>query len=142
MMIVKIGAIILSPQGDQLLVVRKRGKSKFIIPGGRPEEGETDSVTLRRELAEELTFELQSVAFFGEFHEKAEFEDADLTMRVYTVTASGAPRPDNEIVEARWVGSDFEQQGIEVGSTLARHVIPALVSRGELKDPSSKQLVA
>jgi len=35
-------------------MVRKRGTSRFMQPGGKPEPGETDAAALARELSEEL----------------------------------------------------------------------------------------
>lgn len=128
----KIGAIILSPERDRIVVVRKRGKSIFIIPGGRPEAGETDLETLCRELQEELQVEVTRSAFFGEFREPAEFNEGQLTMRVYEVEISGEPAVDNEIEEAIWIDSRFEEQGVRLGSTLRNHVVPQLRERGDL----------
>lgn len=128
----KIGAVMLSPDRKRILVVRKQGREVFIIPGGRPEGVETDREALERELREELQVKLTVMEPFGEFVEPAEFEDAELHMRVYEVAVEGAPSVDSEIVEALWVGSDYEYQGIRLGSTLSRHVVPQLVARGDL----------
>jgi 8-oxo-dGTP diphosphatase len=128
----KIGGVILSDDRKAIIVVRKRGKQTYIIPGGRPEGAETDEDALRRELREELCIESSLLGLIGEFHEPAEFDDAMLTMRVYDVEVRGVPEPDNEIVEFQWIGRNYAAQGIKVGSTLSRHVIPALVARGDL----------
>ena len=41
-------------EDGRLLVVRKRGGAVFILPGGKPEGGESDLEALARELDEEL----------------------------------------------------------------------------------------
>ena len=41
-------------KNDQMLCVRSIGKDKFYIPGGKYEQGESDSEALRREITEEL----------------------------------------------------------------------------------------
>ena len=38
-----------------LLVVREHNRSKYIIPGGKPEKDETAQQTLEREIKEELS---------------------------------------------------------------------------------------
>ncbi|MFD2082931.1 NUDIX hydrolase [Actinopolymorpha cephalotaxi] len=129
----KIGAVILTPDKTKILVVRKRGKETFIIPGGRPEGQETDHEALAREIREELSVGMHLNAQLGQYVEPAEFDDATLTMRVYDVDMVGEPVPDNEIVELRWVGADYEREGVKLGSTLTRHVIPALLARGDLR---------
>lgn len=128
----KIGAVILNPEKDKMIVVRKKGKSTFIIPGGRPEAGESDLEALARELLEELQVNLVESNFFGEFHEPAEFNEGQLTMRVYDVQVTGVPAVDNEIVEAIWIDSKYQVDGISLGSTLRNHVVPELVRRGNL----------
>lgn len=128
----KIGAIILRPDRGAMLVVRKLNREAYIIPGGRPEDGETDLETLARELREELKLELVSAAFFGEYVEPAAFENTLLTMRVYEVEVAGSPVVDNEITEAIWIDGRYADSGIALGSTLARHVVPALIARGDL----------
>jgi len=128
----KIGAVILSPDRRRMIVVRKRGKRVFIIPGGRPEGAESDVETLRRELKEELSVELTSSSFLSEFRELAEFNEGDLIMRVYDVGVCGEPIVDNEIEEAIWIDMTYAERGIPVGSGLSRHVVPMLRNRGDL----------
>lgn len=115
-----------------MIVVRKRGKRVFIIPGGRPEGAESDVETLRRELKEELSVELTSSSFLSEFRELAEFNEGDLIMRVYDVGVCGEPIVDNEIEEAIWIDMTYAERGIPVGSGLSRHVVPMLRNRGDL----------
>lgn len=128
----KIGAIILNSSRDKMIVVRKAGKALFIIPGGKPEGNESDIETLKRELKEELQVDLRKCSFFGEYEEPAEFDDAILRMRVYEVLVAGMPNVDNEIEEAAWIDRSFEKYGIRLGSVLCNHVVPALVTRGDL----------
>lgn len=128
----KVGAIILNSARDKMIVVRKTGKAVFIIPGGKPEGHETDIETLRRELKEELQVGIGSCSFFGEYEERAEFDDAVLRMRVYEVLIVGTPNADSEIEEATWIDRTFEKSEIKIGSVLRNHVVPALVTRGDL----------
>jgi 8-oxo-dGTP diphosphatase len=128
----KIGAIIQNDDRTKILVVKKAGKGTYIIPGGKPDPGETDIDTLHRELREELSVTVTSQKFFGEYVEPAEFEDAQLTMRVYEVTVAGRIRVDNEITNAIWVDHSYAAEGVSLGSTLRNHVIPQLRQLGRL----------
>jgi len=130
----KVGAIILNSD-QQILVVRKRvpGRRTFIIPGGKPEPGETDEDTCRRELLEELGARMLSFRHFGDYSEPSEFEDAVVNARVYKVKVEGPPRPCNEIIELAWVDAQAVASGFDLGSILSRHVIPGLVAEGAMK---------
>jgi 8-oxo-dGTP diphosphatase len=130
--IIKIGAVVLTPSRDAMLVGRKLGREMFIIPGGKPEAGETDEETLARELFEECAVSVTEVTYFGTFFERAAFEDAQLQMRVYEVQIAGTPSASSEIEELRWISAIDLERGVPLGSTLTEHVMPRLVARGDL----------
>lgn len=129
----KVGAAILSDDGSRLLVVRKVGHDRFIIPGGRPEGDEAELETLRRELREELRLDIANASALGRYVEPAAFEEAEVDMAVYLVRAVGDPQVDNEIVELAWVGTDYAKAGFRLGSVLSNHVIPQLVASGMMR---------
>jgi 8-oxo-dGTP diphosphatase len=132
MIITKVGAIILNDD-QRILVARKNvpGRVTFIIPGGKPEQGESDEDACRRELYEELGVKLVSMNHFGDYSEPSEFEDATVNARVYSVKIEGVPEPYNEILELAW--TDGRNDDIELGSILSKHVIPALIARGLMR---------
>lgn len=132
--IYKVGAIILNDQ-KELLVVRKQFKDRvdFIIPGGRQEKGENDEQTLRRELEEELGVTVKSFTPFGQFEEMAVFENVPLKMTVFEVQIEGTPKAKSEIKEAIWIDANYAHKGIQLGSVLSKHVIPALFKQGKMK---------
>lgn len=138
----KVGAIILNDK-KQILVVRKtfKDRTEFIIPGGRQEKGETDEQTLVRELMEELGIAVSSFSFFGRFSEQAIFEDIPLVMSVYRVEIEGQPSLQSEIKEYVWIDRDYEQKGYLLGSVLSKHVVPSLISNGEMQLLSLCKLV-
>lgn len=128
----KIGAIIVKDK--KILVVHKQfeDRAEYIIPGGRPESGESHEDTLRRELQEELGVDLLSYKQFGSFQEIAIFENIPIFMDVYFTEISGTPKPRTEIKKLVWIDKDYEKQGIQLGTVLSRHVIPKLVNDGLL----------
>lgn len=58
-------------ESGRVLVVRKRGSSYFMLPGGKSEPGETPIQTLQRELREELGLQLDEGAFQSLGHHSA-----------------------------------------------------------------------
>ncbi len=124
----KIGGIIVNDK--KMLVVRKKGTSVYIMPGGGPEGDETHQETLERELDEELNLFPSNFKYFGNFQEKAMFEDADVDMCVYFVDVKGDMKPDSEIVELKWIDSDYKNQDIKLGSVIEKHTLPVLIKRG------------
>lgn len=50
---IRVSALVLQ-RGSSLLMVRKRGTTAYMLPGGKPEPGESPIDTIIREVAEEL----------------------------------------------------------------------------------------
>lgn len=129
----KIGAIVL--QDGKLLVVRKYTpdhRTECIIPGGRVEGSETHHQTLERELREELGVKLIGMKHFGSFDDIAVFEQIPIHMEVYTVAIAGTPEPRSEVKEYFWIGRNYRERGVRLGSVLERYVVPKLIERGTL----------
>jgi len=88
---------------EHLLVVRKQSGGKWILPGGKPEAGESEVETVRREVDEELSccvFDLQPL---GQFVDQAAHQSgARVWLTVYTGRLDGTPRPGGEIDRLRW----------------------------------------
>lgn len=123
----KVGGIIL--RGKELLVVKKRTKDnreEYIIPGGKREGNETDFETLKRELQEEIQVELLSAKPFGGFDDIAIFENIPIHIEVYFANIIGEPNCDSEIKELVWIDRNYAENGIKLGSVLAKFVIPKL----------------
>jgi len=105
-----VAAVILDEAGKTLLV-RKRGTSAFMQPGGKVGEGEASLVALERELIEELGCESEpsSCRPLGTFSAPAANEPGwTVEAELYSARISGEIRLDAEIVEVVWIDPDVE----------------------------------
>lgn len=59
---IHVSAAVIVDRDGRALVVRKRGTTRFMQPGGKPEIGESPAQTLIRELAEELSLQVDETA--------------------------------------------------------------------------------
>lgn len=64
-----VSAVVIRDDQGRVLVVRKRGTSRFMLPGGKIEAGETPAQAAVRELLEEVGAELDpaSLLLLGEW---------------------------------------------------------------------------
>ena len=115
------------------LIVRSHKDTGFMTPGGKPESGETELDTLRRELNEELAIvaNVDTVEKLGTFTQEA-FNKPGKFVQIdaYLVTDhAGEPAASNEIAEIRWITSE-EAKDIELAHVFAHEIIPILVKKG------------
>lgn len=104
-----IAAAVLLNERRQMLVVRKRGTTQFMQPGGKIDPGETPQQALHRELAEEigLTLPDHAVRYEGIFREEAANEPgADVVAHAFTARLHTEVLPQAEIEEVRWLDLD------------------------------------
>jgi 8-oxo-dGTP pyrophosphatase MutT (NUDIX family) len=101
---IRISAVALLRDGAVLLV-RKRGTQRFMLPGGKFDGGETPLQCAIREVREELGLELhvQALTSLGHFsapaaNEPGHFVEADIFMS----DLADEPLPLAEIEELRW----------------------------------------
>ncbi|KAB1947174.1 NUDIX domain-containing protein [Micromonospora sp. ALFpr18c] len=94
-------------EDGRVLSTRSRGKDVWYLPGGKREPGETDLQTLRREIDEELSVEVdvRDAVHLGTFTAQAHGHAAGVTVRMtcYRAGYEGRLRPANEIAETAWL---------------------------------------
>lgn len=129
--LIHVSAVVLVSHGGHVLTVRKRGTKRFMLPGGKPEPGESPAQAAVRECAEEVGVELQPEELqpVGRFTAPAANE-ADHLVRgtIFTHPLVGSPSPAREIAEMRWLDPRRRPLPEDLAPLLAAHVIPVLNS--------------
>ena len=138
--VIRIVAAVAIDEAGRVLLVRKRGTTAFMQPGGKPEAGETPIAALARELLEEVGCTVEHpTSHLGIFRAPAANEpDTIVEADLYRVNLIGVPRPLEEIDELRWI--DPKQPGAITLAPLTRdHVLP-MVEDWELAGTQSEQV--
>jgi 8-oxo-dGTP pyrophosphatase MutT (NUDIX family) len=123
-------ALLVGPDG-RTLVVRKRGTTAFLQPGGKIEPGETAAQALVREIREELGIEVPQDRFepLGRFSAVAANEpDSVVVAETFLLETSTDPVPAREIEEILWI-DPMQPPAIELAPLTAEHILPAWRAR-------------
>lgn len=130
--VIVVSAVVLRDDSGALLTVRKSGSHRFMLPGGKPESGESPRQTAVRECAEEIGVSLtpDSLTELGQFTAPAANE-VGYTVRATIFEHSMTPvaRPGGEIAEVRWVCIDPLDTTLALAPLLSEQVIPLLAAR-------------
>lgn len=128
----KIAAIAI--EDNKFLMVRKTGKDIWTNLGGKPEPGETEEEALIREIKEELNCESTVIRKLGDFKAPAVFDDAIVKLSSYLVKLTGEPKiSDPELEEFRFIGSDYDKEGLILPASIKDQVIPFLIKEKYIK---------
>jgi 8-oxo-dGTP diphosphatase len=103
---IEVVAALICDERDHVLLVRKRGTSAFMQPGGKRECGEDDVAALSRELREELGCDIvpKSAEAVGVFEAPAAHEPGQVVRAaVYRVRVTGKIACQAEIAELIWL---------------------------------------
>ncbi|BDS11065.1 NUDIX hydrolase [Aureispira anguillae] len=120
-------------QNGQILSTRSKGKTKYYIPGGKRELGETDEQTLVREIAEELDVKIKpdSIEYVGTF--KAQSDGAKkgvlVKMTCYKAKFEGDLKPQSEIEEIKWLN----YKDLDIISEVDKKIFRFLKEKGDLE---------
>ncbi|WP_162427889.1 NUDIX hydrolase [Pontibacter pudoricolor] len=94
-------------QGGKVLSTRSKGRTKYYIPGGKREAGESDLEALAREIREELNVDLveDTIRFAGVFQAQADSHPHGIQVRMtcYEAGFKGTISPSAEIGEVVWL---------------------------------------
>lgn len=104
--VIRIAAAIIFNEAGDVLVVRKRGFTVFMQPGGKIEPQETPAEALTRELREEiaLTITPDMPVYLGKFRAEAANEHGrQVEADAFEVPLIGPVTAAAEIEEIRWI---------------------------------------
>ena len=130
--VITVTALCLLDDAGRLLLVRKRGTTMFMQPGGKPEPGETREQTGVRELREELRLDVDPVhlTLLGTWEGPAANEaDTMLHATVFLCPLVGDPVPAAEIEMIRWLDPGDTSGRDDLAPLLTDFVLPALQAR-------------
>jgi 8-oxo-dGTP diphosphatase len=104
--IIEIAVALVRRSDGRTVVVRKRGTSTFIQPGGKLEPGEAPAAAVCREVEEELGLHLspEQLTFVGRFEGPAVNEaDSSVVAHAYRIDTDAAVTIAAEIEELAWI---------------------------------------
>ena len=130
--IIRVSAVVLRDDDGGVLTVRKRNTGRFMLPGGKPEAGETSTAAAIREVAEELAVELDAarLTLFGVFTAEAANEPGRIIeATVYTHPWVAVRGTAAEFEELRWQPVRQCPYPGDLAPLLVDHVLPAMLGR-------------
>jgi 8-oxo-dGTP diphosphatase len=130
---IKIVAALICDDAGRVLLVRKRGTTAFMQPGGKRDPGEDDITALAREIDEELGCRLvrDSIRPLGEFDAVAANEPGwRVHACLYGVDVTGDIAPSQEIDQTIWI-DPAAPPDIPLAPLTRDHVLP-LASIGRI----------
>jgi 8-oxo-dGTP diphosphatase len=123
---IKIVAALICDDAGRVLLVRKRGTTAFMQPGGKRDPGEDDTAALSREIAEELGCRVirASIRPLGEFDIIAANEPGwRVQASLYGIDVIGEIAPSREIDETIWI-DPVAPPDIPLAPLTREHVVP------------------
>ena len=120
-------------ENGRILSTKSKGKSKYYIPGGKRELGETDEQTLTREILEELdvSIKIDTIKYVGTFKAQADGakEGVLVKMTCYKAEYDGILRAKSEIEEIKWLN----YKDLNIISEVDKKIFEFLKENDELK---------
>jgi 8-oxo-dGTP diphosphatase len=120
-------------KNGQVLSTKSKGKTKYYIPGGKRELGETDEETLIREISEELNVHIKNntIEYVGTFKAQSDGEQQGtiVKMTCYRAEYNGKLKPTSEIEEIKWLN----YTDLEIISEVDKKIFKFLKETGAIK---------
>lgn len=133
--VIVVSAVVLQDAAGRILTVRKRGTERFMLPGGKPEPGESALETAVREVSEELRVTLapDALDLLGVVRaaaaNEAGFEVEGTTFISLVRVDATTIAPAAEIEEIRWLDLTVEPLPEDLAPMLEEQVLPLLMQR-------------
>lgn len=120
-------------RNHQILSTKSKGKTKYYIPGGKRDIGESDEETLDREVQEELNVDIdrKTIEYVGTFKAQSDGAKAGVLVKMtcYKAKFIGVPMPSSEIEEIKWLN----YKDLELISAVDKLIFRHLKEIGELE---------
>jgi len=126
--VIHVSAVVLRRPSGEVLTVRKRGTHRFMLPGGKPEPGETPVQTAVREVHEEIGAVLDATRLreLGTFRAAAANEAGhEVIGTVFEHPGVANVAPSAEIAELRWLDPTADLPD-DLAPLLEERVLPLL----------------
>lgn len=130
--VLKVSAVCIYDHDGRLLTVRKQGTTKFMHPGGKPEQDESAAEAGSRELAEEVGLHIgaSELELMGVWTGTAANEsNTDIEATVFIAPGRWAVDSvvaASEIAELRWMDVAAAADFTDLAPLLTDYVIPGL----------------
>jgi len=115
-------------RSNKLLVVRKTNTDRYLLPGGKPKEGETAEECLAREIKEELNanLNLDSIRSYGLIEDNAANEpNTIIQVSLYLGDIDGRITSSSEISDIAWVG---RTTNLLLAPSIQNKILPDLIN--------------
>lgn len=123
---IRIAAALIRNEAGHVLLVRKRGTSFFMQPGGKIEPDETPRAALVRELREELRLRIDETLprYLGRFTAAAAGEEHRLVeAETFALELEGPVAAAAEIEDVVWI-DPFHSTSLPLAALSSDHILP------------------
>ncbi len=130
--VLRLSAVLVRDDTGRILLVRKRGTSRFMQPGGKLEPGESFAEAAAREMGEELGVDAAPADLedLGRWYGPAANEEntfIDAGLFAWTLPAGVQPAAAAEIEEILWAAPEAAAERGDLSPLLRDHILPRLL---------------
>lgn len=113
----------------ELLFAHPKGRTWFVLPGGKQEPGEAMDAALQRELQEELGTTVRNIKELGIVSGQTP-DGRDIEMHMYSGELEGEPQPYAEIEAITWMGKEDVMKNASAMTPMTLdHILPFLIAQ-------------